>query len=214
MPTSPSTLSYRANNFPYDDLPAPLPPTTLPYELRLLDNLILNTRRDRSRAAHYCRRKPQVGYHKKTGTTSGVTHAIIDGISRHSSAGGESHVYPRLESAEANLTPSGLLHFQPPNVAVATGLSYQMETNGGFSSESNATTLSTGAWLDDLLSMMDNPDGSEIVSIQQGFDHNGVLQQPAQGPVGDPQGTSGTNWDPNFDIFNFIMDERGDLSGI
>jgi hypothetical protein len=206
--------SARDDPLPTDtSFPAPLPPTTLPYELTLLDNLFLN---------------PVSSHHKLSDYTNGAKHAKLK-----DTVGIGAFARPQPPLIPAALPPAAFHSFGPYGIAAqvasgAAGSSTQMSLAsvagawlGTEAGTAAASTVVTGApsgngdimaelQLNGVAGGAGGAGGSNLAANTNGNNAAANGNGTADGAV-DPNAAAAT---ANFDIFSFLMDEEGGLSQI
>lgn len=203
--------SARDDPLPSDaSFPAPLPPTQLPYELTLLDNLFLN---------------PITSHHKLSEYTNGVKKRKLD----------DGAAQPTPTQQPASLPPSAFHSVGPYGIAAQVtsaatknnGLSLASAAGAWLGTEAGQNASSTvipgqpsghaGAILDE---MVINGVGHEHQQNGQGALQNGSTdqQQQQQQPQQQQQQQQQTQGQQQqgqdqsaFDIFSFLMDEDSGL---
>jgi hypothetical protein len=194
--------SARDDPLPNDaTFPAPLPPTTLPYELTLLEHLFLN---------------PLTSHHKASGYTNGAKAAAAAAQVRKSCT----KVSTRNEvttgatpartegSIPASLPPSAFHSFGPYGMAAQVsggGNTPSLASVAGAWLGSNAGQAATGAVVPGAPSGVPGAINAELaLTGLTGGDTNGT--PAAADNTVDPAAS--------FDIFSFLMDEEGGLNGL
>lgn len=192
---STAVSSARDDPLPNDaSFPAPLPPTTLPYELTLLDNLFLN---------------PVSSHHKLSEYTNGAKNAKLKGNLNDTNFAGP----PVPQDVPASLPPAAFHSFGPYGIAA------QVASGAGASAQPSLASVA-GAWLgteagataaSTVVPGAPSGNGDAIIAELQ---LNGVV--PA---AGNTNGTTNGNGEAadmtaNFDIFSFLMDEENGISNI
>ncbi|BEJ12191.1 hypothetical protein CspHIS471_0206510 [Cutaneotrichosporon sp. HIS471] len=192
--------SARDDPLPNDaTFPAPLPPTTLPYELTLLEHLFLN---------------PLTSHHKASGYTNGAKAAAAAAQVRKSctkvSVRNDAAATTRTQgSIPASLPPSAFHSFGPYGIAA--------QVSGGNQGTPSLASVA-GAWLG---SSSGQAATSAVVPGAPSGVPNAINAELALSGMtgGDTNGTGATDAtgvDPaaSFDIFSFLMDEEGGLNGL
>jgi hypothetical protein len=188
--------SARDDPLPNDpSFPAPLPPTTLPYELTLLDNLFLN---------------PVSSHHKLSEYTNGKNSKLKGGL--------ESATFNRTPAPQplpASLPPAAFHSFGPYGIAA------QVASGAADNSHHPSLASVAGAWLgteagaaaaSTAITGAPSGNGDAIMAELQ---LNGIVAPPANGVNGTTtNGDDAAAATANFDIFSFLMDEEGGLSQI
>ncbi|WOO76832.1 Positive regulator of purine utilization [Vanrija pseudolonga] len=190
--------SSRDDPLPNDaPFPAPLPPTTLPYELTLLDNLFLNPMSSHNKASEYTN-GPKSKNCKKVCGENGLKN------------GEPSAASPGMPQS---LPPAAFHSFGPYGIAAQVASGAAASSNNGPSwpgGQTTAQAVALGATatssnaLNELTinGILGNatPTANGGGAATPGVATNGVA---ADGAVVDPATT--------FDIFSFLMDEEGGL---
>ncbi|KLT45067.1 hypothetical protein CC85DRAFT_299937 [Cutaneotrichosporon oleaginosum] len=191
--------SARDDPLPNDaTFPAPLPPTTLPYELTLLEHLFLN---------------PLTSHHKASGYTNGAKAAAAAAQVRKNCT--KPNAAPAAPAkAEGNipssLPPSAFHSFGPYGMAAQVSGGNQntpsLASVAGAWLGTNAGQAATSTVVPGAPSGVPNAINAELALSGMGGETNGTPAADASGGGVDPSAS--------FDIFSFLMDEEGGLNSI
>lgn len=201
--------SSRDDPLPSDaSFPAPLPPTTLPYELTLLDNLFLNPVSSHVKLSEYT-----------NGAKTKQNKANMLGSTEHAAPfstpinPGQAGINPA-----SGLPPAAFQSFGPYGIAAQVSSSAGNTPNlAGVASAWLGTEAGTAA----STAMVPGGPSGNGNAIMAELQLNGVIGAnggaagtPAANGLTGADGTGAVDPTANFDIFSFLMDEEGGLSNI
>lgn len=209
--------SARDDPLPNDtSFPAPLPPTTLPYELTLLEHLFLNPLTSHQKASGYTNGA-------KAAAASAQVRKVCKNVAVNPSSNANTNQAKADGTMPQSLPPAAFHSFGPYGIAAQVASGARDNTQGSTPSltgaagawlGTNAGTAATTAVQPGAPSGVPNAINPELALNGVTSGEMGVNGDSATTDAAANAAAGGVDPAASFDIFSFLMDEEGGLNSL